>query len=87
MAATDVVGLGVMDALRERGLEPGVDVAVTGYDGIPQAEAAGLTTVEQPIRERGRLMARMLLDPDFTERRIILPTQLVVRSSTAPPRA
>jgi hypothetical protein len=29
-------------------------------------------------------MGRMLLDPSFTERRVVLPTELVVRASTGP---
>ena len=48
------------------------------------AEGAGLTTVRQPIRDKGRLLGRMLLDPSYTEERVVLPTELVVRSSTGP---
>jgi DNA-binding LacI/PurR family transcriptional regulator len=84
VATSDVLALGVIAALRERGLEPGADVSVTGFDDVPAAAAAGLTTVRQPIRERGRLMGRMLLDPSMTERRIMLPVQLVTRASTGP---
>lgn len=83
-ADSDVLATGVLDALRDLDLEPARDVSVTGFDDAPQAGPAGLTTVRQPVRERGRLMARMLLDPDFTERRVVLPTELVVRSSTGP---
>ena len=57
---------------------------MTGFDDVPQAAAAGLTTVHQPIREKGRTLGRMLLDPSFTETRVTLPTELVVRTSTAP---
>jgi DNA-binding LacI/PurR family transcriptional regulator len=85
-ADSDVLGLGVLAAARLRGLEPGRDLSVTGFDDLPAAEAAGLTTVRQPIREKGRLMGQMLLDPSFTERRVLLPTELVVRASTAAPR-
>jgi DNA-binding LacI/PurR family transcriptional regulator len=83
-ADTDVLATGVMDVLRERGLRPGHDISVTGFDDIPAAPAAGLTTIRQPIRERGRLMGRMLLDPSFTEQKVLLPTELIVRSSTGP---
>ncbi|WP_197674755.1 LacI family DNA-binding transcriptional regulator [Pedococcus dokdonensis] len=84
IAVSDVLALGVLDAMRQRGLEPGRDVSLCGFDDVPAAADAGLTTVRQPIAERGRIAGRMLLDPDYTERRIVLPTELVVRSSTGP---
>jgi DNA-binding LacI/PurR family transcriptional regulator len=86
MATSDVMALGVLQAMDERRLVPGKDVSVTGFDDIPEAAAAGLTTVSQLIAERGRLMGRMLLDPDFAETRVVLPTKLIVRASTGPAR-
>jgi DNA-binding LacI/PurR family transcriptional regulator len=80
----DVLALGVMQAMRQRGLQPGRDISVAGFDDIPAAEAAGLTTVRQPIREKGRTLGRMLLDPTFTDEHVVLPTELIVRSSTGP---
>lgn len=82
-ADSDVLALGVLDTVRRRGLVPGRDVAVTGFDDVPLAAAVGLTTVRQPIRDRGRLMGRMLLDPGYTAEHVVLPSELVVRSSTA----
>jgi DNA-binding LacI/PurR family transcriptional regulator len=84
VATSDVLALSVLAALREHGLRPGVDVSVTGFDDIPAASAAGLTTVRQPIREKGRLMGRMLLDPSLTVRRLVLPAEFVARASTGP---
>lgn len=83
-ADSDVLALGVLDVIALRGLEPGRDISVSGFDDAPAAEPTGLTTVRQPIRDKGRLMGRMLLDPTFTTRRVVLPTELVVRSSTGP---
>jgi DNA-binding LacI/PurR family transcriptional regulator len=83
-ADSDVLAIGVLEALRLRGFEPGREVSVTGFDGVPAAAAAGLTTIQQPIRDKGRQMGRMLLDPTFTERQVVLPTQLVIRASTGP---
>lgn len=83
---SDVLALGARDAIRQRGLEVGHDISLTGFDDVPRAEAVGLTTVRQPIADKGRLLGRMLLDPDYTERRVVLPTELVVRSSTCPAR-
>lgn len=77
---TDALAFGALEVVRRRGL----DVSVTGFDDVPAAEAAALTTVRQPIREKGRLMARMLLDLTFTPRRVVLDTELVARASTGP---
>lgn len=85
-AGGDVLAFGVIQAMGRRGLSPGRDISVTGFDDIPAAEAAGLTTVRQPIRDKGRMLARMLLDPTFTDQRVVLPTELVIRSSTGPVR-
>jgi len=83
-AGGDVLAFGVIEAMRRRGLVPGRDISVTGFDDIPAAEGAGLTTVRQPIRDKGRLLGRMLLDPSYTDERVVLPTELVIRSSTGP---
>lgn len=85
-AGGDVLAFGVLEAMRRRGLQAGRDISITGFDDIPAAEAAGLTTVRQPIRDKGRMLARMLLDPDCTDERVVLPTELVIRSSTGPVR-
>jgi DNA-binding LacI/PurR family transcriptional regulator len=84
LAISDALALGVLEVLRNRRLEPGRDVSVTGFDDVPAAAAAGLTTVRQPIREKGRLMGRMLLDPTFTQSRVVLSTDLVERATTGP---
>jgi DNA-binding LacI/PurR family transcriptional regulator len=86
IAFSDVIALGAMDALRARGLRPGRDVSVTGFDDIPQAAEAGLTTVRQPATEKGRIAGELLLDPPATAegRRVALPTELIVRASTGP---
>ncbi|GAB2630873.1 LacI family DNA-binding transcriptional regulator [Kribbella swartbergensis] len=81
---SDVQALGAMEAMKVRGLIPGRDLTVAGFDDIPAAEPAGLTTIRQPIRDKGRAVGRILLDPAVTERRILMPTELVVRASSGP---
>ena len=83
-ADSDVLATAVLEVVKLRGLEPGRDISVTGFDDMATALPAGLTTIRQPIRDKGRLMGRMLLDPLCTDRQIVLPTELVVRSSTGP---
>ena len=59
---------------------------MTGFDDVPEAAAAGLTTVRQPAEEKGRIAAELLLDPpaDAAAGHVLLPTALVVRASTGP---
>jgi len=86
LAVSDVLALGVLDACGQRGLLPGRDISVVGFDDVPEAERARLTTVRQPMREKGRLVGRLLLEPPGGEKvpRIKLPTELVVRATTGP---
>jgi len=86
LACSDALAFGVLDALAPRGLRPGRDVSVTGFDGVPESAAAGLTTVRQRAVDRGRITGEMLLNPPAVAaaRQVVLPTQLVVRSSTGP---
>lgn len=81
---SDVQALGILEALKVRGLVPGKDISVTGFDDIPAAAAIGLTTVRQPAFERGRLTGELLIDQTRADRQILLETELVVRSSTGP---
>ncbi|WP_328991063.1 LacI family DNA-binding transcriptional regulator [Kribbella sp. NBC_01245] len=81
---SDVLALGALEAMQTRGLTAGRDLTVVGFDDIPAAATAGLTTIRQPIRDKGRAIGRLLLDPDATERQILLPTELVVRSTSGP---
>ncbi|MGH3780895.1 MAG: substrate-binding domain-containing protein, partial [Pseudonocardiaceae bacterium] len=61
------------------------DLTVTGFDGVLEAERAGLTTVSQPVLEKGRAAGRLLLDRSQpTGRTIMLPTELVVRGTSGP---
>jgi DNA-binding LacI/PurR family transcriptional regulator len=86
LCSTDVLALGAMKALREQGLEVPRDVSVTGFDDVPEADLADLTTIRQPLVDKGREAGRLLMEPG-TEREVILPIELVVRGSTAPPPA
>lgn len=92
-ASNDVMAMGVMDAVRTRGLRVPHDVSVIGFDDIPQAALIhpALTTITQPLEKMGRVATQMLLDllknPEKKADRIELPTQLVVRDSCSAPRA
>ena len=83
----DVVALGVMLALDERGLVPGRDVAVVGCDDVDEAglHRPALTTFTTDPRVVGREAARLLLrriaHPDRPRDEIIVPPRLVIRQS------
>jgi LacI family transcriptional regulator, repressor for deo operon, udp, cdd, tsx, nupC, and nupG len=84
---SDEMAFGCFHALRERSLVPGVDISIVGFDDHPVAEALGLTTVRQPVRDLGRLGARLMLDHlDGYGDPMYHPIELdlVVRSSTGP---
>ena len=86
--ANDELALGLMTGLRDGHVRVPEDVLVTGWDDVMAARYAGLTTVRQPMRELGATAAR-LLDELITGARTeprheVLPTELVVRSSSSP---
>jgi LacI family transcriptional regulator, repressor for deo operon, udp, cdd, tsx, nupC, and nupG len=59
---SDEMAFGALRELRDRGLEAGRDVSIVGFDDHPVSNAVGLTTVAQPVREIGRVGARLLVD-------------------------
>ena len=93
-AASDEMAVGAVHAVREAGLRVPEDVSVIGIDDHEMAEFFELTTVAQPVHEQGQLAATLLLealdeglDGAAHPRAITVPTRLVVRRTTAPPRS
>ena len=84
VALSDVLALGVLAALAELGTAVRAEVSVCGFDDIAEAAPRDLTTVRQPIRERGRAVGRLLVEQDAGPRQVLLPISLVVRGSTGP---
>lgn len=84
VCTSDVMALGVLEAARDRGIPVPQQLSVTGFDDVPDAVHAGLTSVRQPHKEKGAAALRLLLDKATTEASVLLPTELVPRSSTAP---
>jgi DNA-binding LacI/PurR family transcriptional regulator len=91
MAYNDVMALGVLARLRDRGVAVPADVSVTGFDDLIYAALCSppLTTVAMPVAAAGRAAVAMLLaslDSDGTEAgQVVLETQLIVRATTTPP--
>jgi DNA-binding LacI/PurR family transcriptional regulator len=94
LAMSDVLALGALQAAAEVGVRVPDDLSLVGFDDSPAATLAvpPLTTVAQPHEEKGRLAAQWLLESIASgrrparRRRALLPTELVLRKSTAPPR-
>lgn len=88
-AASDRTANGVYSAARERGLRIPEDLAVVGFDDLSFSSQLDppLTTVRQSIRVQGEAAARTLLKvvdrASDTPSRVILPTELIIRQSTA----
>ncbi|MEV7972585.1 LacI family DNA-binding transcriptional regulator [Cellulomonas sp. NPDC089187] len=84
-AHCDLYAAATLRAARDLALAVPSDVAVVGYDDLDWAEAIGLTTVRQPLRENGRLAARAVLDQidgvAAPGARTTLPVSLVLRDT------
>jgi LacI family transcriptional regulator len=86
--ANDRAALGTLSVLRDRGVRVPDDIALAGFDDLDFAAQLEppLTTVRQSIRQHGVEAAGALLDlvedRSGPPRRLILPTELVIRQST-----
>ncbi|GAA2790906.1 LacI family DNA-binding transcriptional regulator [Saccharopolyspora taberi] len=89
ICTSDILGLGALEEAKRRGLRVPEDLTVTGFDGIVDAERAGLTTVRQPVLEKGRAAGRLLLESSEPgrAREVVLETQLITGETAAPPRS
>ena len=85
LTLSDVQALAIVAEAQSRGIRVPDDLSVVGYDDNPEAAASDppLTTVVQPVREKGRMAARILFEG---ARNVVLPEELIVRGSTAAPR-
>lgn len=89
--AYDALALNLILELQRQGVHVPDDVSVAGFDDIPSISMGlpGLTTVRQPMTQIGEVATEMLLEliegTATPGRRVILPTELVLRQSTASP--
>ena len=91
-ASNDLSAIAVMAAAAELGISVPEQLSVIGFDDIPEASrhTPPLSTVRQPIQRLGEVAASMLFallrgeKPDVTH--VQLPTRLVPRGTTGPPR-
>lgn len=85
----DALALGVLSMAEEIGLRVPEDLSVTGFDDIPSAARAELTTVSQPLIEKGEVAGEMVLGNANTavSRHETLPSRLIVRRTTGAARS
>jgi DNA-binding LacI/PurR family transcriptional regulator len=86
------MALGLVHGLADRGIRVPHDISVVGFDDVPEAAhyLPPLTTVSQDFARIGELAVEVLLDQIAGGERAPVPAiepALVVRESTAPPRA
>lgn len=92
MAASDLMALGALNRLIERGVSVPGRVCVVGFDDVEAARFASspLTTVRQPLREMGRRALENVVAQVFgneAPERLVLPAALVKRQSTLTAKA
>jgi DNA-binding LacI/PurR family transcriptional regulator len=88
LCASDLLALGALRAVRNRGLEPGRDIGVVGFDDSDVAEALQLTSLRQPLRQAAAEAWRIVHEKgtDLALTALLAPT-LTVRESTSHPGA
>jgi LacI family transcriptional regulator len=88
IATNDLVALGAKDALAVAGIEVPKRMSIMGFDDLGVETDRPLTTMRTDSSEVGRLAVRTLLDQirgeTSSQKRITVPTELVIRESTAP---
>jgi LacI family transcriptional regulator len=86
-AASDMMALGAVRAIREAGLNVPDDVAIVGFDDLPLPAhlGVGLTTIRQPVVTFGEKAVEILIDlienGIYPPRQVIMNTELIIRES------
>ncbi|RJS45930.1 LacI family DNA-binding transcriptional regulator [Nocardioides cavernaquae] len=86
---SDEIAIGAMEAVRRAGLRVPEDVSIVGIDDHPFAAVMGLTTIRQDVDAQGEAAANMALRrlDHAPVDNLVIPHELVIRTSTAPPRS
>jgi DNA-binding LacI/PurR family transcriptional regulator len=89
VAASDEMAIGVLTAATHLGVSVPDELSVIGIDDHPLSDVLGLTTARQDVEAQGRLAAELLVDSllggqSLSGEALILPVELVVRSTTGP---
>lgn len=91
-AANDLMAIGALQTLRERGIHVPGDISLIGFDNMQLSDLVSprLSTIAHSLGVIGPetigLIEARIADPTTPARQVLLPSSLVVRESTAPPR-
>lgn len=91
--ASDYYAILLMNALEDRGIHVPQDISVAGFDDnvLGQLHRPALTTIHQDVEQKGDIAAELLITQLQGEKpkkkKILLPTQLIIRSSVRDLRA
>jgi LacI family transcriptional regulator len=91
-ASNDLIAIGALHALHERGFVVPRDMAVIGVDDIELCRHTHppLTTIAQPLEQMARssisMLLRLIRNETLEQTRVLLPPQLIIRETTAPVR-
>jgi DNA-binding LacI/PurR family transcriptional regulator len=91
VCVSDALALGAMAELSARGLRPGVDVAVVGFDDTDSAQTVGLSSIAQPLVGVAEACGRLLVgglsgrSAGEVDGHVLLAPELIVRGSSAGP--
>jgi len=86
VATSDVHAVAALKVLKAEHISVPDQVSVIGFDDAAIADLMDLTTMRQPLADKGREAATILLEliAGRTRRRSVKPTQLIVRATTGP---
>ncbi|MEW5815693.1 MAG: LacI family DNA-binding transcriptional regulator [Spirochaetota bacterium] len=91
LAYNDIIAVGAMDAIKQRGFSIPKDISVIGFDDITLASEVNpaLTTIHVPKRTMGGLAVKRLLEyingKNDPVQKMFVPTRLVIRATVTPP--
>jgi DNA-binding LacI/PurR family transcriptional regulator len=90
VAASDEIAMGILYAAKQSGFGIPDDISIVGVDDHDMSHLFDLTTVAQPVREQGRLAARLIIEQLAARTPVVahvvtVPTRLTIRATTAPP--
>ncbi|HET7477223.1 MAG TPA: LacI family DNA-binding transcriptional regulator [Dermatophilaceae bacterium] len=88
VCASDTLAVGVWSVLRDRGLRPGADVGLVGFDDTDLASAFGITSLRQPLHAVAETVLRLMDEAragrPMPDQGVLLRPRLVARASTQP---
>ncbi|MBA8901945.1 LacI family DNA-binding transcriptional regulator [Phyllobacterium sp. P30BS-XVII] len=91
-ASSDEIAIGLIEVFKDRNVSVPDDVSIIGFDDVGPLHLFGppLTVVRQPVRQLGRRALELLLETNWQEWKPsaseeLLPVEIVVRNSVAPP--